>query len=259
MFVFKRALLFEISSYKIIKHTEINLKQAYHTSKKLLFEINNNKFQISKRFKSSFGGNRNTPINNSFNSYTENVLSRSDRLKYFFKYSIFTVGFTGFCYSASIIINYERAKTMKKKPLRHFESSKYGDLRKKLNDFWNNQSNVNKAALCIAFSNLIILLAWRSRQLDLFLSNNFLLNPTSGKVRQLIFSSFSHTNFFHFFFNMAALYSLSNLVSQILPVEQFVAFYLSSAVFSSFLGNSVRLLLSGSNQFRSLGAVNSNY
>jgi rhomboid-like protein len=74
---------------------------------------------------------------------------------------------------------------------------------------------------------MLVLFAWKSGKFGNFMMKNFLLSAESGKTRQMLSSTFSHYNVFHFLCNMAALYSFSNLLSLILPVEQFLAFYLS--------------------------------
>ncbi len=70
----------------------------------------------------------------------------------------------------------------------------------------------------------------------------------------MLFSTFSHIQFFHIALNMVALYSMSDLVSRILPLEQFLAFYLSSGVFASFASNMIKILRTSPTAF-SLGAV----
>ncbi len=49
-----------------------------------------------------------------------------------------------------------------------------------------------------------------------------------GKYSQMVLSTFSHVQPFHVFFNMLALFSMSTMLASSLPVEQFLAFYLSS-------------------------------
>ena len=44
----------------------------------------------------------------------------------------------------------------------------------------------------------------------------------------MLFSTFSHRDFFHLAFNMIALYSMTGLIENSFPVEQFLAFYLSA-------------------------------
>ena len=74
----------------------------------------------------------------------------------------------------------------------------------------------------------------------------------------MLFSTFSHIQFFHIALNMVALYSMSDLISRILPLEQFFAYYLSSGVFASFASNMIKILrfsLGVSHTSFSLGAV----
>lgn len=53
---------------------------------------------------------------------------------------------------------------------------------------------------------------------------------------------------------MVALYSMSDLMSKILPVEQFFAYYLSSGVFASFMSSFFKVITSNHHSM-SLGAV----
>lgn len=113
---------------------------------------------------------------------------------------------------------------------------------------------MKKATILIVFINTLVFFAWRIPSLQNVMHKYFLLSPASGINSQMFLSTFSHLQLFHILFNMIALYSMSDLISKILPVEQFVAYYLSSGVFASFMSSFLKVIRSNHHS-KSLGAV----
>ncbi|RNA16878.1 pyridine nucleotide-disulfide oxidoreductase domain-containing 2 [Brachionus plicatilis] len=180
---------------------------------------------------------------------TRSTISTSSSI--ILKSAIFTAGFTGACYSIAVIVNYERVRM--KKQISFGDYPKFSELRQKINNYWNSLPDVKKVAALIVFVNSLVFIAWRVPALQNGMRKYFLLSPASGISSQMIFSTFSHVQLFHIFFNMLALYSLSDLISKILPVEQFAAYYLSSGVFASFMSTFFKVLRSNHHSM-SLGA-----
>ncbi|CAF0803509.1 unnamed protein product [Brachionus calyciflorus] len=170
---------------------------------------------------------------------------------FIWKSGLFTLAFTGTCYSIAVISNYERVKYKKLFSTNGYP--KFSEYRQKFNNFWNSLPDVKKAVVGIVFLNVMVFLAWRIPAFQNALHKYFLLSPTSGLNSQMVFSMFSHQQLFHILFNMVALYSMSDLISRILPMEQFLAYYLSSGVFASFVSSLAKILTHSHNSF-SLGA-----
>ncbi|RWS08240.1 presenilins-associated rhomboid-like protein: mitochondrial, partial [Dinothrombium tinctorium] len=125
--------------------------------------------------------------------------------------------------------------------------------RDELNKSWNNLRNVEKVFVGIVFVNASIYLCWRSRKFQATLTKMFTDGISKDHIYlTMVTSMFSHYNFFHMAINMYVLNSFAVATSYTFKCEEFLAFYLSAGVFSSFFSRFVKSLRGISK--RSLGA-----
>ena len=113
------------------------------------------------------------------------------------------------------------------------------DWRRRLNRLWNEELSEGQrvfAPICAA--NVAVFLAWRLPGLRPFMLRWFACNPASrSPCVPMLASAFSHHSGLHLAVNMFVLHSFANPVVQALGKEQFVGFYLASALFSSFFAS----------------------
>lgn len=156
---------------------------------------------------------------------------------------IFTVSFSGCCFVAASIWQYEnmrsRAHQLFKKS--QFFSSfspayKRLEIRNHINTWWNSQTEGQKIASALIGMNLFVFLLWRLPPFYPLMRKYFCASPAmNATCLPMILSTFSHYSFFHLAANMYVLYSFSSSAVAFFGKEQFVAFYASSAVVSSFV------------------------
>ncbi|KAI9229919.1 MAG: hypothetical protein DHS80DRAFT_1216, partial [Piptocephalis tieghemiana] len=91
--------------------------------------------------------------------------------------------------------------------------------------------------------NVLVFAAWQIPMLRPFMHRHFTHTPGSGKSYTLLTSAFSHQELWHLGFNMVGLYSFGKAVHHILGTEQFLSFYLSSAILSGLASHHMKLLL----------------
>jgi len=106
---------------------------------------------------------------------------------------------------------------------------------------WNSLSDSTKTTAVLIGINTIIFGMWQIPFLRVVMNNYFVHNPLSGRSFTLLTSVFSHEAFWHYSFNMLALYSFGDLVYRIFGREQFLAFYLSSGMVASCISHVVSL------------------
>jgi len=158
---------------------------------------------------------------------------------------LFTIGFSGACFSVAAIWEYERLRSraldIKKKALgwiRPAPAEKHGQLRSDLNAWWNKQRPGHKIFYAIFFANSLVLAAWRVPRLTTAMSTYFCANPFARTVCwPMVLSTFSHYSLWHFGANMYVLYSFCGAASQSMGPHQLTAFYLSGGVFSSVVSH----------------------
>nr|CAG4647124.1 EOG090X07NR [Megafenestra aurita] len=153
---------------------------------------------------------------------------------------LFTVGFSGSCFAAASIWEYENMRT---KALQfrqratgwiQRQQAKHGELRNHLNLWWRNQTEGHKLFYGILLMNTTVLFAWRIPRLKDFMVSYFCSNPFARAVCwPMVFSTFSHYSFLHFGANMYVLHSFMNATTQSMGKEQFLGFYLSAGIVSS--------------------------
>ncbi|GBB99501.1 hypothetical protein RclHR1_03540020 [Rhizophagus clarus] len=102
---------------------------------------------------------------------------------------------------------------------------------------WNSLSDSTKTIAILIGINTIIYGMWQFHPLRVVMNNYFVHNPLSGRSFTLLTSMFSHEVFWHYSFNMLALYSFGDLVYRIFGREQFLAFYLSSGMVASCISH----------------------
>ncbi|CAB4386110.1 rhomboid-domain-containing protein [Rhizophagus irregularis] len=119
---------------------------------------------------------------------------------------------------------------------------------------WNSLSDSTKTTAILIGINTIIFGMWQIHPLRAVMNNYFVHNPLSGRSFTLLTSMFSHEAFWHYSFNMLALYSFGDLVYRIFGKEQFLAFYLSSGMVASCISHIVSLSFKRYNILPSLGA-----
>jgi len=119
---------------------------------------------------------------------------------------------------------------------------KAGDLRRRLNDWWNRLYPVQKLVCGIIGVNIAVLLAWRVPQLSTVMVTYFMASPMSvAKCWPMLLSTFSHFSLLHLFINMYVLWSFAPVVSANYGRENFLATYLTAGVVSSFVSYAYRL------------------
>ncbi|KAJ8681892.1 hypothetical protein QAD02_017684 [Eretmocerus hayati] len=165
---------------------------------------------------------------------------------------VFASAFTGASFVGATIWEYEkiRSKTIRglaRLPSFHrpFRTSAVG-WREQANNWWNGLTEGQRTFYFILYSNVIVYLAWRVPQLQKVMYKYFTNSPSSSATYlPMILSVFSHYNLWHLAANMYVLHSFSTIAVSHMGREQFVAFYLSSGVISSFLSNAYKIFLSG--------------
>jgi len=115
---------------------------------------------------------------------------------------------------------------------------KAGGWRDEANRIWNSLSEADRLFAQILAANVAVFLAWRVPALAPFMTRYFTANPASRSVCvPMVLSAFSHYSFLHLACNMFVLHGFMQPIIDILGKEQFVGFYLSSAVVSSFVSH----------------------
>ncbi|XP_033331698.1 rhomboid family intramembrane serine protease rho-7 [Megalopta genalis] len=167
----------------------------------------------------------------------------------------FTVMFSGTTLIAAAIWNYENNRERTYRIINRYRQlgvQKIG-WRRDMEIWWNNLTEGEKIFAPICFLNVLVFLAWRVPKFQKTMIKYFCSGSASGATCwPMLLSSFSHHSFLHLAANMYVLHSFCSLAVSALGKEQFVAFYLTSAVMSSFISNLYKTALGLSNP--SLGA-----
>lgn len=156
---------------------------------------------------------------------------------------VFTIGFTGCSFGGAAIWQYESLKSrvqsyfddVKADWMEKIRPQKQGDLRKQVNQWWNNLSEGQKTVTGIIAVNALVFCCWRVPSLQRFMLKYFTSNPAAKALCwPMLLSTFSHYSFFHLAANMYVLWSFSSSIINLMGKEQFVAVYLSAGVISTF-------------------------
>ncbi|KAG9292989.1 hypothetical protein G9A89_016351 [Geosiphon pyriformis] len=109
---------------------------------------------------------------------------------------------------------------------------------------WHYLSDSQKTMGGIIIVNAIVYGMWQLKSLHPLMNRYFLHNPLSGRSLTLLTSVFSHHAFWHLGLNMMALYSLGSVVHNSMGREQFLAFYITSGIWSSLVSHILSLKFS---------------
>nr|CAG4638509.1 EOG090X07NR [Cyclestheria hislopi] len=166
---------------------------------------------------------------------------------------LFTLTFSGTCFCGAAIWQYEnmrqKAINMKNAAMGWYQNKtsalqKHGEIRRQLNMWWNHMSEGHKMFYGILFLNSIVFLAWKIPNLQRYMLTYFCSNPFARAVCwPMVLSTFSHYSVLHIVANMYVLHSFSNVAVHVMGKEQFLAFYLSAGVISSFASHAVKVLM----------------
>ncbi|GIY61836.1 presenilins-associated rhomboid-like protein, mitochondrial [Caerostris darwini] len=210
--------------------------------RKLCHLRNNNVINISKTFTRQSKNSRWSLKNDgNINEVSEVVTSRLSP-RCLIKPFLFTVSFSGCCFVASTIWQYEEMRKFAQNfgnrysPFRSQSSGfKRSEIRRQINAWWNSKSEGQKIALTIFGINLCVFLLWRIPAMYPFMTQYFSASPAlRSSCLPMFLSTFSHYSFFHLACNMYVLYSFSDGAVAFYGKEQFVALYCSAGVISSF-------------------------
>ncbi|XP_077413874.1 presenilin-associated rhomboid-like protein A, mitochondrial [Vanacampus margaritifer] len=171
---------------------------------------------------------------------------------------MFTVGFTGCCFGAAAILQYENLKS-RVRTLRDEEESKkllrgstdmayWHDWWSQLtlfqrqvilfmsvaDNFWSRLTEGQKAVTGIIVANAVVLCCWRIPSMQRSMWKYFTSNPAAtGQCLPTALSSFSHYSIVHLMANMYVLWTFSSGIVSLLGSEQFLAVYMSAGVIST--------------------------
>ncbi|XP_054720196.1 presenilins-associated rhomboid-like protein, mitochondrial [Uloborus diversus] len=208
-----------------------------------LCQIRSNKFSsLVKGFNRNSRNSKWPAIKNSemFIATSESVSSNVG-MKSLIKPFIFTVSFSGSCFVAASIWQYENMRTYMRRFSKsslfdsHVPRYKRGEIRRQLHTWWHNQSEGQKVASCIIGINLCVFLLWKVPYFFPTMGKYFCSSPAlKSSCLPMFLSTFSHYSFLHLAANMYVLYSFSTTAITYFGKEQFVALYCSAGVISSF-------------------------
>uniref|UniRef100_A0A674C2R1 rhomboid protease n=1 Tax=Salmo trutta TaxID=8032 RepID=A0A674C2R1_SALTR len=155
---------------------------------------------------------------------------------------VFTIGFTACSFGTAAIWQYESLKSRvqsyfdeeRANWLEKLRPQKQGDLRKRINQWWNSLSEGQRTVTGIIAANAVVFCCWRVPSLQRSMIKYFTSNPASKTLCfPMLLSTFSHYSFFHMAANMYVLWSFSSSIVSMLGREQFMAVYVSAGVIST--------------------------
>lgn len=158
------------------------------------------------------------------------------------KYVGFAVGVSVVAYASLAVMDVEKEKRKRslwfpKNPTstlftRQHNSTLILSNPNSLHERWKNLKESQRTIIGIVALNSLVFGAWRIPSLSRVM-NKYFLHSTASHPVTLLTSTFSHKTFMHFGFNMLALYSFGQILHDRIGREHFLAFYLTSGVFSS--------------------------
>ncbi|XP_032814236.1 presenilin-associated rhomboid-like protein, mitochondrial [Petromyzon marinus] len=155
----------------------------------------------------------------------------------------FTIGFSGCAFATASIVQYEVVKHRVNNYLSDARGAwmertrpkKSGDIRKQINQWWNSLSEGGRTVAGIIAINVLVFGMWRVPALQSSMMRFFMSNPAAkAPCLPMILSCFSHYSPMHLAANMYVLWSFSHSAVSMFGREQFLAFYTSAGVTSSF-------------------------
>ncbi|GFN74084.1 hypothetical protein PoB_000059000 [Plakobranchus ocellatus] len=166
---------------------------------------------------------------------------------------LYTFAVCGVSFTGAMILNYEYmrrvfqelqngTKKESESPLHKTRSQKAFGFRDHLNSMWSSLTNGQKIILGIVAANIGVFFLWKVPSFQSTMIRYF-SSAAKHPLPSMTLSSFSHISFLHLFVNMYVLWSFATVGVNMFGTEQFGAFYLSAATFSSFASiASIRLL-----------------
>ncbi|KAK2151383.1 hypothetical protein LSH36_365g04034 [Paralvinella palmiformis] len=163
------------------------------------------------------------------------------RITYLIKPFGFTVlvGVSSFC--GTIIWQYETLRSyfqnaQKQAALyRHKFYGKAGSFRHSMNVWWNQLNPGRRLAAQLIAANCAVFVLWKVPRLQGVMHNYFTCSPFSKTpCLSMLLSVFSQRSLIHLTCNMVVLWSFSEPITRTWGREQFIAFFLTAGVISSF-------------------------
>ncbi|CAG8575410.1 2959_t:CDS:2 [Paraglomus occultum] len=125
---------------------------------------------------------------------------------------------------------------------------------------WYSHPPTVRTVMSLILVNSAVFSLWRFGRLQPFMIRHFTHNPLSSRSYTLLTSTFSHKDLWHFAVNMIALYSFGSATATRMGSDEFLAFYLSAGIVSSFVSHASSIMLRRSRTIvPSLGASGAIY
>ncbi|XP_050517422.1 presenilins-associated rhomboid-like protein, mitochondrial [Diabrotica virgifera virgifera] len=170
-----------------------------------------------------------------------------------FRPFLFTVAFSGSCFVGAAIWEYENmrshAKMQLRKPMKFFRKSidqgvhSTNTLIRDFKSWWNRLTEGERIFAPICVLNVLVFLAWRIPRFQPMMLRYFCSNPASPNIYvPMVLSTFSHYSGLHLLANMYVLHSFCTGAVHSLGKEQFLGFYLTAGVVSSFASYTYKVL-----------------
>ncbi|XP_072049107.1 presenilin-associated rhomboid-like protein, mitochondrial [Amphiura filiformis] len=124
----------------------------------------------------------------------------------------------------------------------YFQTPKRGEFRELLSQWYSKLGGTERTTLGIIALNVAVFGCWRVRALQPVMLRWFTASPAArATCIPMVLSTFSHYAIWHLAVNMYVLWSFTRGIGRSLGKEQFLAFYLSGGVWSSFLSYFVKV------------------
>ncbi|XP_068125540.1 presenilin-associated rhomboid-like protein, mitochondrial [Hyperolius riggenbachi] len=223
-------------------------RRIWHPGRRILIEQRNGFRSAPKKPEKTQSELQKSPDTARRSSFTPPVAeqvnpSRSIIVKQLYKPFFFTIGFSGCSFGIAALWQYESLKSKMKNYLEDIHADwleklrppKHGELRKKVNEWWNSLTDGQKTVSGIIAANCVVFFLWRVPSMQRMMMRYFTSNPASKSLcLPMTLSTFSHYSLFHMAANMYVLWSFSSIIVSMLGREQFLALYMSAGVVSSF-------------------------
>src|SRR6266542_1727144 len=234
----------------------ISLQLSYHSSSNFYFKIQQNVHRSASLSIRNYGIDT-RHYNNKLTSYKNSLFQRTYRKRVtpsIWKHVLYTLIASGSTFAIATNISAEKVKA-RRRNMYHFyndnndpsagdiviyrepwikgifhrsiqkieDSQLYRNLRRNWEFMikrWNSLSDSTKTIAVLIGINTFIFGMWQIPHLKPVMNRYFVHNPLSGRSFTLLTSVFSHEAFWHYSFNMLALYSFGDLVYRIFGKEQ---------------------------------------
>ncbi|XP_073971716.1 rhomboid family intramembrane serine protease rho-7 [Rhodnius prolixus] len=172
------------------------------------------------------------------------VESEHVELSRLWKPFLFTIAFSSSSLVCAAIWQYENLRARGK--LGYHNSTRWlqgttkkvGKWRNDFNRWYSRLSESEKVFIPICLLNVLVFLAWRVPKFQPTMVKYFCSNPAgSALCWPMVLCTFSHYSALHLFTNMYVLHSFSSGTITNMGKEQFVGFYMTAGVISSFISS----------------------